>query len=132
MTIDLQLVAFAVLLAWVMVFFAALARARAWTFEGMKVAFSNRHDMPQRPPWVDRAERAGKNMLENLPLFIGLVAVAHLGNRHTDRVDIGAHIFFWARVAYWPIYLAGIPVVRTLAWYVSIIGLGLIFSALVL
>jgi uncharacterized MAPEG superfamily protein len=131
MTVDLQLVAFAIALTWVMLFSAGVLRARAWTPAGLKVAFGNRHDTPAtQPPWVDRADRAAKNMLENLPLFIGLVAVAHLGGRHTDRVDLGAHLFFWARVAYWPIYLAGIPVVRTLVWYVSIAGLALIFSAL--
>jgi uncharacterized MAPEG superfamily protein len=131
MTVDLQLVAFSVVLAWVMVFSAGVLRARAWTPGGMKVAFGNRHDVPAtQPPWVERADRAAKNMLENLPFFIGLVAVAHLGGRHGERVELGAHLFFWARVAYWPIYLAGIPVVRTLVWYVSIAGLALIFSAL--
>ena len=130
MTVDLQLVAFAIVLAWVMIFGAGVSRARAWTFAGMKTAFGNRHETPETAPWVDRADRAAKNMMENLPLFIGLVAVAHLGGRHGPRVDLGAHLFFWARVAYWPIYLAGVPVVRTLIWYVSIIGLGLIFSAL--
>lgn len=131
MTVDLQLVAFAIVLTWVMIFSAGVLKARAWSPAGMKVAFGNRHAVPgDHPPWIDRADRAAKNMLENLPLFIGLVAVAHLGGRHTARVDLGAHLFFWARLAYWPIYLAGIPVVRTLIWYVSVVGLGLIFTAL--
>jgi len=130
MTIDLQLVAFAIVLAWVMIFFAGVVRARTWTMAGMKIAFGNRHEPPSTTAWVDRADRAAKNMLENLPLFIGLVAVAHLGGRHGQRVELGAHVFFWARIAYWPIYLAGIPVVRTVVWYVSIVGLGIIFSAL--
>jgi uncharacterized MAPEG superfamily protein len=131
MTIDLQLVAFAIALTWVMIFSASVLRARAWTPAGLKLALGNRDNMPtQHPAWLDRADRAAKNMVENLPLFLGLVAVAHLGGRHSERVDLGAHLFFWARLAYWPIYLAGIPVVRTLVWYVSIAGLALIFSAL--
>ena len=131
MTIDLQLVAFAIALTWVMVFGTAFIRARAWTPAGMKVAFGNREEpIANIPEWLQRSDRAAKNMLENLPLFIGLVAVAHLGGRHNDRVDLGAHLFFWARVAYWPIYLAGIPVVRTGVWWVSIGGLALIFSVL--
>ena len=131
MTVDLQLVAYACVLAWVMIFSVAIFRARAWTPAGMKIAFGNRHDVPvTQPPWIDRADRAAKNMIENLPLFIGLVAVAHLGGRHSERVDLGAHLFFWARVVYWPIYLAGVPVVRTLIWYVSIAGLAIIFTAL--
>ena len=131
MTIDLQLVAYAIVLTWVMIFVASVLRMRAWTPAGMKVAFGNRHGAStQVPPWVERADRAAKNMLESLPLFIGLVAVAHLGGRHGERVELGAHLFFWARVAYWPIYVAGIPVVRTLVWYVAIGGLALIFSSL--
>lgn len=130
MTLDLQLVSYAVALTFAMVFGASLIRVRPWSFGGMKVALGNRDAVPAAGELAGRAERAARNMVENLPLFIGLVAVAHLGGRHGDRVDLGAQLFFWARVAYWPIYLAGIPVVRTLVWYVSILGLAIIFSAL--
>jgi uncharacterized MAPEG superfamily protein len=126
---SLHLVAFAIALTWMMIVSAGVLRLHLC--DGLKVAFGNRHDVPATQPlWVERADRAGKNMLENLPLFIGLVAVAYLGDRQSERVDLGAHLFFWARVAYWPIYVAGIPVVRTLVWSVSIVGLALIFTAL--
>lgn len=131
MTTALQLVAYAAVLTWLMVFSAGFLRAGAWTPSGMKVAFGNRDNVAEPPGWIGRADRAGKNMLEAFPLFVGLVAVAHLGNRHGDRVDLGAQLFFWARVAYWPIYLAGIPYLRTAVWYVSVAGLGLIFAAIV-
>jgi len=130
MTTDLTLLAYACVLTWVMVFSASFSRARAWTPSGAKLALGNRHDVPEAAGAIARAERAGKNMLESLPLFIGLVAVAHLGGRHNARVDLGAQLFFWARVAYWPIYVAGVPYVRTAVWYVAIAGLALIFSAL--
>ena len=39
---------------------------------------------------------------------------------------LGAELFFWARVAYALIYLAGWPWVRTLAWFVSVVGMVLI------
>jgi len=42
----------------------------------------------------------------------------------------GAQLFFWARVAYAVIYLAGWPWVRTAAWAVSVIGLLMIFFQL--
>jgi uncharacterized MAPEG superfamily protein len=131
MTVDLQLAAFAVALTWVMVVSAGMLKSRSWSPAGLKAAVGNRDSAPvPNPAWVDRADRAAKNMLENLPLFLGLVAIAHLGGRHTSRVDLGAHLFFWARVVYWPIYLAGIPVLRTVVWSVSILGLALIFTAL--
>jgi len=130
MTTDLTLLAYACVLTWVMVFSASVINARAWTPSGAKLALGNRAEMPQATGAIARAERAGRNTLESLPLFIGLVAAAHLGGRHGDRVDLGAQLFFWARVAYWPIYVAGVPYVRTAVWYVAVAGLGLIFTAL--
>jgi uncharacterized MAPEG superfamily protein len=40
-------------------------------------------------------------------------------------------LFFWARVAYTAIYIAGVQWVRTAVWSVSVIGLLLIFFQLV-
>ena len=42
-----------------------------------------------------------------------------------------ARIFFWARVVYIPIYMVGVPVARTGVWAISVIGMGLIFAAIV-
>jgi uncharacterized MAPEG superfamily protein len=39
---------------------------------------------------------------------------------------MGATIFFWARLAYAVIYLIGIPWLRTLAWFVGVIGMAMI------
>ena len=41
---------------------------------------------------------------------------------------LGATIFFWARLVYWPVYLAGIVYLRTLIWFVSLFGLFLIIK----
>lgn len=132
MTTDLYLAAYAVALTWVMVFSASFWRARAWTPAGMKVAFGNREGLEPPTGANGRAVRAASNMLENLPLFLGLVMVAHLGGKVTDRLILGAQLWFWARLAYWAIYLIGIPGVRTAVWWVSIAGLAVMFSAIVL
>jgi uncharacterized MAPEG superfamily protein len=47
------------------------------------------------------------------------------------RVALGAQVLFWARVVYYPVYLAGIRFVRTAVWTVGLVGLGIILSALV-
>ena len=44
------------------------------------------------------------------------------------QAAFGATIFFWARLVYWPVYLAGIVYLRTAIWGVSIIGLILIIK----
>ena len=43
---------------------------------------------------------------------------------------VGAHLFFWARLAYVPLYAAGIPVARTVAFAVATLGIVLILLAL--
>jgi uncharacterized MAPEG superfamily protein len=59
-----------------------------------------------------------------------LPLTAHVAGRANAMTALGAQLFFWARLAYAAIYLAGIPWLRTAAWTVSVIGLILIFLQL--
>ncbi|MBU6247381.1 MAG: MAPEG family protein, partial [Xanthomonadaceae bacterium] len=43
---------------------------------------------------------------------------------------LGAQLYLWARVAYLPVYAAGIPYLRSAVWGVSMVGLLLVLSAL--
>lgn len=47
-------------------------------------------------------------------------ASAHQAGAHTA---IGAQVYFWARVAYLPIYVVGIPYLRTAVWAASLWGI---------
>ena len=70
-----------------------------------------------------RAARAFRNMLETFPVFAALILTVELSNS-TDRwTAFGAALYFLARVAYLPAYLAGIPWVRSAIWNVSAIGI---------
>ena len=51
-----------------------------------------------------------------------MLAVALIQRANADTA-LGAQMYFWARLAYVPIYAAGIPYLRTLVWAVSIWGL---------
>jgi uncharacterized MAPEG superfamily protein len=90
----------------------------------------NRDDMPGITGWASRAQRAHRNMLESLPLFIALVVVAHIANRANEGTLLGELLFFWARLVYAIVYIVGIPWLRTLVWGVSVVGLVLIFTQL--
>ena len=50
-----------------------------------------------------------------------LALVAHSAGLDAE-VLMGAQIAFWARVAYVPIYIAGIKVVRSLVWMAGAAG----------
>src|SRR5271165_7033843 len=100
MTPDLSFVAYSAALTWLMLLAASLIRARAWTPRGLALAFGNRADLPEPSPLAGRADRAAKNMLENLVVFVALVFAARAGGVEAARVAPGATIFFWARVVY--------------------------------
>jgi uncharacterized MAPEG superfamily protein len=131
MTKTLTLVAYMGLLTWIMLLVASLIRARGWTFGGMLVAFGNRDTLPDSTPLAGRAERTARNTLENFVLFAALALTAHVAGAVNSQVELGAQVFFWARVLYIPIYLAGITYLRTAVWLVSIAGLGMILAPLI-
>ena len=98
---------------------------------GLPTLAGNREGLPEIKGWGGRAARAHRNMLENLVLFAILVIVAVLADKTNGTTLLGAQIFFWARVVYAFVYLAGIPWLRTGVWAVSIVGLAMIFLQLI-
>jgi uncharacterized MAPEG superfamily protein len=81
-------------------------------------------------PWASRARRAHANTLENLVPFAALVLVAHAAGRTNDMTALGAQVFFWARLAYVFVYIAGLVPWRTVAFGVGFIGQILILRQL--
>jgi uncharacterized MAPEG superfamily protein len=98
---------------------------------GLPALAGNREGLPPVTGWALRASRAHHNMLESLVLFAALVLVAVVTNRSNATTLLGAQLFFWARLVYAGVYLAGIPWLRTGVWVVSVVGLILIFAQLV-
>jgi uncharacterized MAPEG superfamily protein len=123
MTKLLSLVICTAGLTWLTAVLAMLLRARAWTPKGLMTAFGNRDNLEPASPLAGRAERTARNTLENFVLFAAIALVAHAAGAENARVTFGAEIFFWARLVYIPVYYAGIPVLRTAVWGVSIAGL---------
>lgn len=97
---------------------------------GLATLAGNRDKMPEITGWAGRAQRAHRNMIENLVLFAALVFLAIAAGKTNQMTLLGAELFFWGRVAYALIYLGGIAWLRTLAWFVSAIGMALIFVQL--
>ena len=97
---------------------------------GLPALAGNREALPPFTGWAGRAYRAHHNMLESLVLFAALVLVAVVTDRTNATTLLGAQLFFWARLVYAVVYLAGIPWLRTGVWLVSMVGLILIFFQL--
>lgn len=78
-----------------------------------------------------RAARASKNYQETYPAFIGLLlGLAFMGDASGLGL-IGGWVWLISRIFYIPLYLAGIPYVRSLVWMLSIVGLLLMMAGLV-
>ena len=72
-----------------------------------------------------RADRALRNFQETFPAFV-LLAVMLMVLQRADGVGLlGALIWLVARGVYLPLYLTGVPYLRTLVWLVSLAGLSL-------
>ncbi len=97
---------------------------------GLATLAGNREDMPKSAGWIGRAERAHANMVENLIPFAIFVLVVAISGKANMMSALGAQLFFWARLAHAVLYIAGITWARTLAWVASVIGMGLVISAL--
>jgi uncharacterized MAPEG superfamily protein len=125
---DVQALVGSTILTFVMVMSASLMKAKAWTPSGLKVAFGNRDDVPEAPPVAGRADRAAKNMLEGMVFFIGALCAARFAGKGGEAA-LGATVFFYARLVYWFVYLAGVPYLRTGVWFTSIAGVALVLKA---
>jgi len=53
-----------------------------------------------------------------------------LARANTAHTALGAQLYFFGRLAYLPIYVIGIPYLRTLAWAVAFFGLLQVLAAL--
>ena len=86
---------------------------------------------PARGIYAGRAERARVNMLENMPIFLGLGILSLVLNDTNHALAAqGAAVFVLARAAYLALYIAAIPLTRSLSYGVSLIGLGMMAWAL--
>ncbi len=128
MTTELTLLAWTLVLAVVQILAFDVARTAQY---GTKWNTGARDaEMPPLSPVAERLRRAQNNLFETLPLFIGAVLILHAAGVHTSRTVLACELYFWARVAYVPLYAFGVPVVRTLVWLVSFAGLLMLLVAI--
>ncbi|MBB5206754.1 MAPEG family protein [Chiayiivirga flava] len=77
-----------------------------------------------------RLDRASRNFLETFPFFAAAVLAVMAAGVADERTAFGAQLYFWARLVYVPLYAAGVPYVRSIAWVASIAGLLMVLNRL--
>lgn len=121
MPIELKMLAWSVALGLVHVLLGAALvtrqRGLAWNVGARDAT------LPPPTGVAARVDRALRNFLETFPFFAAAALAVVMLERGDASTALGAQCYFWARLAYVPVYAAGIPYLRTLIWAVSIWGL---------
>ncbi len=118
---ELKLLGWSVVLLLVQI---VLQAASSSSELGLPYAMSPRDEGREpRSVYARRIRRALNNLLETYPAFVGLALALVISNKAGGVGAIGAEIYLAARVLYLIVYAAGVSVVRTLFWGLSVIGL---------
>jgi uncharacterized MAPEG superfamily protein len=76
-----------------------------------------------------RAARASGNFRETYPGFVVLVLALATGGDSSGIGFAGTLVWFAARIIYIPLYLGGVPYIRSLVWCIAIGGLAMMLFA---
>lgn len=128
MTTEYQVLLALAFLYWALGHVAIPTKTR---LAGLAWNVGNRDHNPEFPAWVQRADRAQRNLLESLPLYFALAIVLHAQGISNPLTQLGAWLFLGSRLAHATLYIAGITGLRTLAYGLSLLALALMASSLI-
>lgn len=130
MPTEIKILAWAAVLLIVHIFAAVHLKTRQY---GAKWNMGARDEaQPPLNPLAGRLQRAQANFLETFPIAIIALLGVVVANRTSASTALGGWIWLGARVVYLPLYAAGIRVIRTLAFAVSLVGLAMVLKPLFL
>ena len=86
----------------------------------LKYLLSSRDTSSNPSIYAQRAIRASRNLLETLPIFIGITILSLIREVDTSSVAL---LWLILRTIYVPIYVLGINYIRTVIWAASLICL---------
>jgi uncharacterized MAPEG superfamily protein len=128
MSIELKMLGWSLCLG---LLYIVIAASLATQQRGLKWNAGNRDgELKSLTGVAARADRASRNFLETFPFFAAAVLAVVLQGSNTAHTAMGTELYFWARLVYLPVYMIGIPYLRTLVWAVSIFGLLMVGAAL--
>jgi uncharacterized MAPEG superfamily protein len=129
MAAELQLLVLAIAIGIINLMWAAVAARRQ---QGLKWAGGSRDEPRPVTGVAARLERAFTNYRETFPLFAAAIIVAYLTGQTGGATLWGGVMYVAGRAAYVPLYASGVRYWRSLAWFVSFIGLVALVIALFL
>lgn len=128
MAVELRIAALGAILLLVHIFAAVRLKTRqygtAWNMGARD------ETVPPLNPVAGRLARAQANFLETFPIAIVALLGVVIAGRTSSWTALGGWIWLGARTIYLPLYGFGVPVVRTLVFTISLVGLGMVLSPL--
>jgi uncharacterized MAPEG superfamily protein len=121
MTIELVLLAASVTLG--IAHIIVVSQLQSWQRGYRWTASSREQSVAPLVGIAGRAERALKNYLETFPFFAAAILVVTVTNTHDWLTIWGAHFYFWGRIVYAILYVADLPLMRSLVWNIPTIGI---------
>ena len=97
---------------------------------GLATAAGNQHDIAPWTGWNDRLNRAIRNLMEAIAIFVPVVVAVQIAGLNNETTAMGAQLFVIARIAHAIVYTLGIPWVRTAAWAAGVAGIVMVGSPL--
>ena len=98
---------------------------------GLTTAAGNQHDIAPWDGWNDRLNRALRNLIEAIAVYAPIAIAVYALGVGNDTSALGAKVFLAARVVHAIVYTAGVPWVRTAAWFIGVIGILMVASPLI-
>lgn len=127
MSVELTMLAYSAALLLVLVLIQTMAGIRS---VGLMPLANSRDGLPPPQGFHARALRCVDNHREGLTIFAPVVLAAAMAHVSNGTTVLGAQLFFYSRVAHAVLYLAGVPMIRPLAWAVGLAGTIMVLAAL--
>lgn len=128
MPVELTIIAWGMILLLVHIFAAAHVKTKQY---GAKWNMGARDEsLPPLNPLAGRLARAQANFMETLPIAIVALIGVVVAGRSSEWTVLGGWIWLAARVVYLPLYAVGVPVIRTIIFMASLVGLLMVLRPL--
>ena len=124
MPVELKIAAFGAVLLFIHIFTATRFKTAQY---GRKWNVGARDEtLPPPNEMTGRTMRAQANFQETFPIAIVALLGVVLADRTSNLTALGGWVWLGARIIYLPLYAAGVPVIRTIVYTISIVGLGMV------
>ena len=124
MPVEVRIAAYGAVLLFIHIFIATRFKTRQY---GRKWNVSARDEtLPPPNEMTGRTARAQANFQETFPIAIVALLGVVLAGRTSNLTALGGWIWIGARIIYLPLYAAGVPVIRTIVYTISTVGLGMV------